>query len=303
MCGRRWPRGALRVIANYTGGTKTMALGLGIFALRRAERGWDLQLNRVSPGGRTDLIGVRWGDRPVVQGVSALLAAAAEERARQLARQHDYSGAVAALSTVLAGRYLGKEERRRLLALSARYRLLVLRQRCAWGEALKLAQQSVELEEVYGPRLRLLLRIAAAVESSEEWPDPGLCGLELVDELRDGAARAAERGRWADAAALSERAALALAWLRLRRLHGWRMPPGGVEVGSAPAVVAAYELLADRGDALGRFFVEKGQALEELLAARRAPRCGFGLPRVNAEAWRVLGPAWGGWLDAAQEIL
>ncbi|MCP5118519.1 MAG: hypothetical protein GY953_47510 [bacterium] len=128
-----------------------------------------------------------------------------------------------------------------------------------------------------------------------------ISGLELVDELRDAAARAAERGRWDDAAALSERAALALAWLRLRRLHGWWMPPAGVEVGSA--VVAAYELLADRGDALGRFFVEKGQALEELLAARRAPRCGFGLPRVNAEAWRVLGPAWGGWLDAAQEIL
>ncbi len=48
----RWPQDGAVVIANYTGGTKTMSLGLALYALRRAVRGWELQLNRGIATGR-----------------------------------------------------------------------------------------------------------------------------------------------------------------------------------------------------------------------------------------------------------
>ncbi len=69
-----WPRHEVQVLANYTGGTKTMTLGLGLFALSRVGAGWVLQLNRVAAGGRTDLIRVRAGDHPVLQDPSMLWA-------------------------------------------------------------------------------------------------------------------------------------------------------------------------------------------------------------------------------------
>ena len=148
--GRRWPRCTPEVIANYTCGTKTMSLGLVLFALRRAGRGWKLQLNRPAPGGRTDLIAVRTGDHAVLQDASAELAEAAEGWAKVLAGGHEDAAAVLVLSRVLAGQRLATEQQARLLARSRRSRMWAARDRGDYPEALELARQDAELGKFHG---------------------------------------------------------------------------------------------------------------------------------------------------------
>ena len=91
---KRWPHHPPEVIANYTGGTKTMSLGLGLFAFHSATEPWDLQLNRVVAGGRTDLVGIRVGDQAVLQDASRSLADVLSNHAEILARRHHYQAAV-----------------------------------------------------------------------------------------------------------------------------------------------------------------------------------------------------------------
>ncbi len=302
----RWPRCEATVIANYTGGTKTMSLGLALHALRRAGRGWRLQLNRPAPGGRTDLIAVRAGDHAVWQDSSRELAEAAERWARELAEGHDYAGAVIVLSRVLARQRLRSEDQGRLLALSRRCRLWVARECGDYGEALELARQAPELEELYGPRLRLLLRIVAALGAGGRWPDPALDGLELVDEVREAAERSAARGRFAEALGGLARAAGLLAQLRLRR-DGDPLAAGDGEQETAravpPGLWTAYERLAERRDALGRYFLATRGELSRLVAVWWSSASGRGVEPVGRETWLAVAPRWRRWLDGALEVL
>ena len=318
----RWPRQAVQVLANYTGGTKTMSLGLGLFALRHADAGWMLQLNRVTAGSRCDLVRVRTGDHPVLQDPSKLLADVAADRANALLAVHDAAGAGLVLSRSLAEGGLVREDQQRLLALSVRCRMLAARDRFRYREALDLALLDPSLEDVFGSRLRLLVRIVSALESDEPWPDPGLTGLELIDELRENAERCAARGRFDDAVARLYRATHLLAQLRLRRLYGvgCKVRPrskagtpereaGGwpsAEGRSLPAggdLSAAYRLLGNLGDTLGRYFLEQESALDALLERRRLSLLGCGARPMDRESWSVVGPRWRAWLDGAQEIL
>lgn len=254
-----------------------------------------------------------------MQDPSKLLADVAADRANALLAVHDAAGAGLVLSRSLAEGRLVRKDQQRLLALSVRCRMLAARDRFRYCEALDLAILDPSLEDVFGSRLRLLVRIVSALESDEPWPDPGLTGLELIDELRENAERCAARGRFDDAVARLYRATHLLAQLRLRRLYGVgskaRAPSkagtpnrgvGGCPSGSLPAggdLSAAYRLLASLGDALGRYFLEQESALGVLLERRRVSLLGCGARPIDRESWSVLGPRWRAWLDGAQEIL
>ncbi len=294
--GRRWPRCRPEVIANYTGGTKTMSLGLALYALHRADGSWVLQLNRLLNGGRTDLVGIRAGDQPVFQDLSRALAAAAATWAETLAGRHDYGAAVSIVAQALTHHRLRVEDQRRLLTAGLRYRLLAARDRCDYRRALALAAQNGELEAVYGPRLRVLARTVEALEDDGPWPDPGLTGLELVDEQREAAGRAAARGRFEGAAAHLVRACRLLARLRLRRLYTSRGESTGELWGE-------YERLASLGDPLGRYFVAHRDELRRCVGPWRDRLWGCGLVPLDRESWTAGARRLGKWLDGAQEIL
>ncbi len=308
----RWPRCGVRVLANYTGGTKTMSLGLGLFALSRAGAGWVLQLNRVGAGGRSDLVRVRAGDHPVLQDPSQVLARMTVDLASALLAGHDASGGGLVLSRTLADGRLGREDQQRLLALSLRCRLQAARDRCRYREALELARMDRTLEEVFAPRLSVLVEIVSALASAEPWPDPGLTGLELVDDLRENAERCAARERYDDAIARMHRATHLLAQLRLRRLHGFGAPvrasgpalrESAGKTAAASGLWASYLRLEALGDGLGRYFSAQRSALRALLAERRVSLFGEGSEPMDREKWSVVGSRWHAWLDGAQEIL
>jgi hypothetical protein len=71
----------VRVLANYTGGTKTMSLGLGVFVV--IGRGlWELQVQAAWP--RTDIVSVKSGDIAQVQDINIVLARETITRALEL---------------------------------------------------------------------------------------------------------------------------------------------------------------------------------------------------------------------------
>jgi len=57
----RFGKMSLNITANYTGGTKTMSVALGLMALN--QENWNLELNK---GPRTDLVKVKAGDIPIL---------------------------------------------------------------------------------------------------------------------------------------------------------------------------------------------------------------------------------------------
>jgi hypothetical protein len=297
----RWPRGEVTVLANYTGGTKTMSLGLGFYALQRARRLWSLQVNR-SAGPRPDLVRVRGGDLPVEQNLSKILAEAVWERTRFRLEHHDHRAAVRVLADGITRLRLSRGERSRLMEEHLRCRILEARERLDFAGALDLIGQHEELRVRFTPRLELLQRIVSALESPDPWPDPSLLGLELVDELRDNAERCAVREGFEQALLRFRQATVLLARLRLRRLYGVRFL-GVSGRGFGLEGLGGYPMLVELGDALGRYFSSHGLELEKLLEACRSSLVGSGLRPVFRADWQRLAPRWRGWLDGAQEIL
>ena len=80
---RRFEDEPVEVVANYTGGTKTMSLGLGNFALRQG-KDWVLQTN-VRGSGRDNLVKITSGDVPTLQDTTSI---EAEVRAGPGAHAH-----------------------------------------------------------------------------------------------------------------------------------------------------------------------------------------------------------------------
>ena len=309
---KRW-RSGVEVIANYTGGTKTMSLGLGFYALgRTGPPNWTLQLNRVVTGGRTDLIGVRGGAQPVFQDSSKTLRDIATKWADQLAQQGDYRGALLVLSKAATEERHRSKDQAQLLRLGLRLRVQVAREGCDYAEALELTRQDGELAEVFGPRLEVLIQIVAALESDRPWPSPVLTGLELVDEMKESSERFAQRGLYAEAVVRMHRAIGLLAQLRLKRLGGpdleearsaTRRISGRRDGPPGPSLEAAYRSLSDLGDPLGRYFTERRESIEPLLEMKRRSIYGEGLASIERESWIAHAPRWRAWLDGALEIL
>jgi len=70
-------------VANYTGGTKTMTLGLGIYALRKAPE-WEVQFN--ASGKRTNLIKIERGDIALPVELHTFYHQSLEEELNELGR-------------------------------------------------------------------------------------------------------------------------------------------------------------------------------------------------------------------------
>lgn len=314
---KRWPEGNVEVVANYTGGTKTMSLGLGLYALRRGSPWW-LQVNRTID--RSNIRRIETGDVALPQDLSHLLAQAAAERAGALAERHDYAGAEAVLEATLAQERLRSEDQRRLLGLCQRHAFRAAWDRLDYRQALELARRNRELAAEHAEALSRLLRIAEALGGDDPWPKGRFTGLELVEDLRANAERAAARGRYDDAVGRLYRATELLAQVKLRRDYGirtsnvdpahpkipddlrpelerHRTSPKAIKIG----LLAAYELLAAMNDPLGTYFAEHRGALLYVIEKRNQTLFAHGLTPVDRKTWTDVAPRWQQWLDEAQE--
>lgn len=275
-----------RIVANYTGGTKTMSLALGLCGIL-TER-WDLAVNR---GPRTDLIKVRGGDVPVAVDKWRVYCELQLEAVREAIRQFDY-GHAAGMLTGLLSRPLDRDMRIKLMHARQVCQAFDHWDRFAHGEALDLLQPFGRQFSVYLVALKKILGLH------------GGSGYEQVGDLINNAARKAHRKLYDDAVARLYRATELFAQIRLHKRHA--LPSGDFRLDDLPEHLRDeyapyvrdkgkillglrddYELLHKLGDPVGAVYMEKKNALLEVLTKRNQSISAHGLTPLAESDYRL----------------
>lgn len=302
------------VLANYTGGTKTMAAGLVVAALRL---GWSLQLNATG-GERTNLTKITGGDLPLPQDTTGLLVRDAVALAEEQAARHAYEAAVETLTLALVRMRLPPAEQAALVKLKTECEVRASWDRFDYEGALEAAGRDRGLKARFEVRLHKLIQTRALCQQRGEWTRRDLTGAELVEDIVENADRCAARGRYDDAVGRLYRATELLAQVRLLRKHGLRT--GEVDPAQAPIPAAArgwldarkepngkvklglfeaYRLLGELGDPLGVYFTANEKQLRSAALARNESLFAHGLTPITQETWDRTGSPWREWLTGA----
>lgn len=222
-----------RYVADYTGGTKSMSVGLVMAAL---ETNWELSLVK---GARTDLIKVVDGTE--VAGLVNSWEVRARQRmeeARRLFNEYHYGAAEALLDTILQTNPVSTT-----LQATIRQWIALTRGFDAW-DRFDHKDAMRRFEPFQGQLVscwRYLKRITGADSKQQS-------GYESVFDLLRNAERRADQGRYDDAVARLYRACELFAQTRLQKCST-PLDSSNLEVTMLPeSLRAKYELLRDGGD-------------------------------------------------------
>lgn len=291
-----------RLIADYTGGTKTMTAALAAAAL---DLGWELSLIQ---GTRTDLVKVRNGTEVAALVNSAdVRAHQAMTTVQRLFDAYAYASAAELLQAQLRAAPLSPDLQREIRAWVALCRAFD-----AWDH--------------FDHALARTLLEPHKARCTEPWkalfrltgPNPGY--LAVIDLLRNAERRAA-RGRYDDATARLYRALEMLAQMRM----GARSPaldssrlnladlPKSLRAAYAPmasddgvihlGLRQDYELLQALDDPLGQVYGAHAPRLLQALGHRNASILAHGTVPVTAQAWREMHTTAVAFIDAGLEAL
>ncbi|MEJ5300476.1 MAG: TIGR02710 family CRISPR-associated CARF protein [Thermodesulforhabdaceae bacterium] len=227
---KRFADESLSVIANYTGGTKTMSAALVAFSLLTD---WDLQCN---VGPRVDLIKVRSGDVPVPVSVAQVRIRQHLQIVSELLRGYHYGEAVEVLERLLTdSRYMPGEIRRELIKAN---------NLCKGFNAWDLFdhREALSFLEHYGEftgRWLAFLRKLIKAQDQEQG------GYEEVEDLLLNAERRAVQMRFDDAVARLYRAVELLAQIRLKKQY--QIDTSNVDLSKVPESVRTKLIPDDDG--------------------------------------------------------
>ena len=269
-----------RYIADYTGGSKSMGVGLVLAAL---ECGWELSLVR---GQRPDLIKVANGTEMAgLIGSGEVRARRRLEEARRLFNSYAYASAERLLEESLRQAPLSRE-----IEQSIRKMVVLCRGFDAWDRfdherAYKILR-TVQSEIV--PQWRFLKRLLGRDRAS---------GYEPVMDLIRNAERCATRGRYDDAVARLYRAVEMMAQIRLG--HQYQVDTGNVQIEHLPPPLQtrykegdrlglwdAYHLLTELEDPLGDAFQQHRDRLRDALQQRNASILAHGTHPVGEKEYQ-----------------
>ncbi len=196
--------GECQVIANYTGGTKTMSVAIALAGIITQQ--WDLSLNI---GPRMDLIRVRSGDVPVVIDKWRIFCQNQLDSLRKSLNSYNYAFVAHSISEMLS-QPLDKSLRDKLIEARAVCEVFDL-----WDKFNH--QKALDLIEPYGSRFYSyiidLKKILGRSKSS---------GYELVSDLLNNAERRAVQKHYDDAIARLYRAIELFAQIRLEKEYGYK---------------------------------------------------------------------------------
>ncbi|MEW6448144.1 MAG: TIGR02710 family CRISPR-associated CARF protein [Bacillota bacterium] len=276
------------VVANYTGGTKTMSVALALFAI--IEGNWSLTLNK---GPRRDLVKVRAGDMPVLVGKQAVALTLLRNQAREFLKRYAYDMADAVLAQATANQ-----------PLSGSYQdeLLRARRLCQAFHSWDVFDhvRALELLQVTGGR-----HCAPFIEALLDVSGKGRAtGYEQVVDLIFNAHRRAAQGRYDDCVARLYRALEMLAQVRLQK--EWGIETGNVELAKLPEHLRArysqladadgrirlplrkaYDLLAELGDPVGRLWQESQGPIVAALEGRNNSILAHGVQPLHRENYET----------------
>jgi CRISPR-associated protein (TIGR02710 family) len=301
---RRAEPGA-QVVADYTGGTKTMALALGAVAL---DQGVSLYLTTSAM--RENLVRVERGEstsRAATSGVT--VERSLSQDLPRFLEQYNYGGAIALLTNLLATYELSPEQRRRIQEL---------RDICigfdAWDrfdhrDAWSLLSLRLQRKDPCCLALKRVLSSRAGIdpEFSAAEAIPGH-GYELVEDLLRNAQRRAHQQRCDDAVGRLYRALELLVQLRLKLKYD--ILTGDVAIAKLPEslrepyeaerdarkgkiqlpLIKSYILLSELPeDPLGQYFIERRPHVLDAINIRNHSLFAHGVKPITATEYQTSG--------------
>jgi hypothetical protein len=293
--------GECHVIANYTGGTKTMSVAMALTGIITQQ--WDLFLNI---GPRVDLVKVRSGDVPVVIDKWMIMCHNQLDFLRRSLTNYHYAFIIDSISEMLS----------HPLDKSLRDKLIGARTVCGafdlWDKFNH--REALELLEPYGrffPYIINLKKILGKTKGS---------GYELVCDLLNNAERRAAQKHYDDAVARLYRAIELFAQIRMEKKYGYktddlkpeqlpevlkdeyrcRVRDGKILLG----LVEDYELLFKLGDPFGmKFEQNKGRIIDAIKKRNSSISGGHGTTPLEGEDYIFVNDRLKGFIfEAAKEI-
>lgn len=293
--------GDCHVIANYTGGTKTMSVAIALAGIINQQ--WDLSLNI---GPRVDLIKVRSGDVPVVIDKWMIMCQNQLDFLRRSLKSYHYAFIVNSISEMLS-HPLDKSLRDKLIEARAVSEAFDLWDKFNHREAL-------ELLEPYGRFYPYIIDLKKILGKSKA------SGYELVSDLLNNAERRAVQKHYDDAIARLYRAIELFAQIRMEKEYGYktddlkleqmpeelkdeykcRVRDGKILLG----LVEDYELLFKLGDHFGKKFEQnKGRIIDGIKRRNKSISGGHGTTPLGEEDYLFVKDRLKGFIfEAAGEI-
>jgi len=222
--------GDCRVIANYTGGTKTMSVAMAMVAVMTEK--WDLAVNI---GPRSDLIKVRDGDTPVIVDKWRIYCRNQMNLVKESIRNFDYAYAMSAITEIL-NQPLEKSLMKQLLDAKVICQAFDSWDKFQHQKALTLI---VNHGRLYSEHIIALKKILGEFKDAS--------GYEMVGDLLNNASRRAHRGYYDDAVARIYRASELFAQTRLKKQH--KLISGEMKLADLPiAIRLEYESRVRQND-------------------------------------------------------
>ena len=290
----------LQIMADYTGGTKTMSVGL-------AMAGLDHQVTLyLTTGNRTNTIKVERGELTGQATIAPIIAQRTLEQLLPTAlSQYDYSAAIGQLKRLLSAIALPPEQKRTLQEMYDCCMGLEAWDRFDHQTALDFLQRQMKRPEIQplGVFLRQVLSSRSTIDETFNSPDGSKGhGYEIVQDLLLNAQRRAHQQRYDDAIGRLYRALELLAQIRL--LTGYEIKTGNVDVEKLPSSLQAkyeqkksrdkiqlglrnsYDLLSQfPDDPLGELYQQRSKYLLDALETRNNSLFAHGFEPIHAEKY------------------
>lgn len=291
--------------ADYTGGTKTMSLSLGMAALD-----YGVALYLTTNATRENLIRVERG-QSTERAPTTLLTVERilNQDLPRFLQDFNYSGAIATLQGLLQSLELPADQKRHIRQLRDIYAGFEAWDRFDHLEAWDLLSMHMNQVPSYGLALKRVLGSRQAID-----PDfaatttiPGH-GYELVEDLLLNAQRRAHQQRYDDAVGRLYRALELLAQIRLKQTYG--LATGDLDVAKLPEALRAtyaaernprtdkvqiplwksYLLLSQLpNDPLGQHFEPQANRLQDALKTRNYSLLAHGFTPITASDYQASG--------------
>lgn len=279
------PGHKIHVVANYTGGTKTMSSALVLYAIHRR---WELQCN---VGPRRDLIKVRVGDNPARVSTARVLMDQHITMLETLVKGYHFAEAAEYLTQLLIRGEIPKEKQRTIGTCHNLCLAYNAWDRFEHGEARDLLEPHAR----HCPKHFVFLkRIVGEIKDHT--------GYEKVEDLLYNAERRAIQKRYDDAVGRLYRAVEMLAQTRLRQSHqidtsdvditkipeAWRKDYSGFTTEDGKVKIGlyqAYQLLIHLQDPLGSLFDEKRKPIVNALSKRNFSILAHGTQPIDESAY------------------
>ncbi|MGI0485029.1 TIGR02710 family CRISPR-associated CARF protein [Pantanalinema rosaneae CENA516] len=290
------------LLADYTGGTKTMSLALGLAAID-----YQLQLFLTTAATRENLIRVERGESTELAPVSLVtVERKIEQTLPTLLQQYNYPAAIAELRQLLQSLELPSEQKRYIRELRDCCAGLDAWDRFDHVEAWNLLQPQMRRIQPLGLFLKRVMSSRAAIDDAFNPVDsiPGH-GYEIVEDLLLNAERRVMQQRYDDAVGRIYRALELLAQIRLYQAYGIRT--GDIDLAKLPellqdqytsqrspvngkiqlALQKSYELLSQlSADPLGDLYEQRKNAISDTLQIRNHSLFAHGFQPITSNDYQ-----------------